>query len=294
MPYRPPGNEPIEIQAAKIGRNGVIFGAVLTAILTAIFGAIFTPVIGQIALLLDASIKKEFAGNPVALQINSAQHDNQPSSALPGNDHSDSPITLEPKNVFGSSFVTVIPGSDVDSRSAIAGRLPKDDNQAKAAYQDHEMKSGPRADDIKIFAENTDYVTRFSRGSANLDLAPPNTSRRPPSRQVDPDKVVLHFKNATGIPLVLILDDVSYRGLQRVQNPDSVVAVEFPADNTFYAMTNFGQTSGAFLFKVRPVGTIFPYQLGAVNIFYSMQPRLTVVKTGDKDNPFQAVFDAAD
>jgi hypothetical protein len=337
MPYTDLENEPIEIKAAKIGRNGVIFGAVLTAMLTAIFGAVLTPIIGRIYFLVDSSIKNELANNPVTLQINNAENNkairaiprandtlknivaaheeisvtptdnyevkkrhesNTVIPSPPDNIPANNPVTLQLINA-GNNIIPGIPRADDELKNIVVEHeeitaTPKDNKEVKINHEVNAAKSNAQNKEIYTLEENKDYIDRTKKGNSNLNLTPVNASRKPVNRYIDPTKVVLQFKNATGIPLVLILDDVSYQGLQRVKNLDSLVTVEFPADNNFHTMTNFGQSSGSFMFKVRPVGTIIPYQLGVINIFYSEQPRLTVIKTGNKDNQFQAVIDVSE
>jgi hypothetical protein len=314
MAYIDLENEPIEIKAAKIGRNGVIFGAILTAFLTVILSGIFTPIIGRIFLLVDSSFKTDSANSPVTLQINNEEH-NRTIPALPrasetkyegfaptisnnyeekiGHEENKAPPVLSDKDPrIISNVIPALLRADIVEHDEEYLTFPKNTIEVKKKVEVNSPKLEDQNKEINIVEENKKFTDLAKK--ANQNITPPTTSKKPANRFVDPNNVVLQFKNATGIPMVLILDDVSFQGLQRVQNLDSIITANFPADNAFHAMSNFGHSSGSYMVKVRQIGTIIPYQLGVVNIFYSDQPKLTVIKTGNVNTPFQAVIDLSE
>lgn len=118
--------------------------------------------------------------------------------------------------------------------------------------------------------------------------------RRPP---VPPEDVNFRYRNATGIPMKLVLFNCHYHYFPLEDEPlapkGSWRSWDFPATNKFLTCSDFERGTGWYVFFVLRPDTGEYWQLGTKNIFYSDWPTLTVESTGDKKEPFKAVFSSS-
>jgi hypothetical protein len=122
----------------------------------------------------------------------------------------------------------------------------------------------------------------------------PDKSRVEAPSVVLATKVVFRYRNATGIPMKLVLFDCYYHYFPLRDEPLAPQspwrAWDFPATGKFLTYSEFTRGTGWYVFFVQRLDTGARYQLGTENIFNVDRPTLTVEATSDVRQPFKAVF----
>lgn len=159
---------------------------------------------------------------------------------------------------------------------AITYWIPSDDSSdvSLEAIVDTPTEPGqyPSADDITEFPSSQDV-------------------EEPPA--VDAKNVNFRYKNASGVDLRLLLFDFYYHYFPTDDPLAPTIAWrtwDFPATNRYLTTSDFRRGTGWYAFYVEDSTTGEQFELGTKNVFYSEWPTLTVISTGDSDEPFEAEF----
>ena len=132
---------------------------------------------------------------------------------------------------------------------------------------------------------------------AELAHPPSKDDVKKPSR-IPPEKVVFNYRNATGVPLKLLMFNWHYYYFPSGNTPIAPPAwktYNLPATNTFIPISDFSpEGTGWYTFYVQRIDTGQRYQLDTRKIFDSELPIMIVSKSNDPANPFTVKFTAGD
>lgn len=159
-------------------------------------------------------------------------------------------------------------------------------------------KREPPSPLIQIEEEN-DSAPALGDYPPTAELAHPPSKEAVKNRsRVPPEKVIFNYRNATGVPLKLLMFNWHYHYFPPKNTPlapSPWKTYDLPATNRLIPISKFSREgTGWYTFYVQRIDTRQRYQLGTHNIFDSELPVMIVSTSNDPANPFTVKFIVGD